>query len=883
MRDAPTPSMQQYLKAKAEHPDCIVLFRMGDFYETFYEDAVETARILDIALTSRDRDAPDPIPMAGVPWHSANQYIARLVAAGKRVAICEQMEDPKQAKGLVRREVVRVVTPGVLLDTEMADPTEANHLVCAVTDDGGIALAALDASTGCLLGGLLRSPEDLVAALGRLVPREALVPDSTPDWILQEFNSSRVVRTPISAADLETPAQDEDRLLVAAEATPEALRRAVRAILAYMGRTWPALLKTVRPLAPLPFRDTVLLPPNTVRNLELVASSADGRRAGSLLHLMDRTRTPMGSRLMRSWLLAPMTDIARIEERLDLVEALVKEPTVRARVRAALEGVSDVERLLTRLAGGSATARDLLGLARAVRAAERCEKEVQSGETSRLQGIVAVPQALSGLAGAIEATFVPDPPATIREGGMVRRGVHEALDEALDMAENGRRYLAEYEARERERTGISTLKVRYNRVFGYGIEVSRSLASRVPPEYQRRQTLANAERYVTEELSRLEQQIATAEERAKAIQIEVFEEFRSRVLAAVADLQGLADGLARMDALAALAETAHTRGYARPRVTQGRALRIVQGRHPTVEAALPPGSFVPNDFSMDGVETTLHILTGPNMAGKSTVMRQVALTVILAQAGSFVPADEAEVGLVDAVFTRVGAMDDLAAGRSTFMVEMSEAADILARATDRSLVVLDEIGRGTSTYDGVAIAWAMAEYIQTRIGCRTLFATHYHELTDLARVLPRTRNFSIAVQEWGGRILFLRRLVDGPANKSYGIQVARLAGLPDEVLARAKEVLANLEAGEWDATGRPRLARSKRRQDSGADGRGAVQGPVGQLDLFGARAEPEWPDPIVSRLAGLDVDRLTPIRALEVLAELVAQARNRLEGRPREG
>lgn len=874
MRDAPTPSMQQYLKAKADHPDCIVLFRMGDFYETFYDDAVEAARILDIALTSRNRDAPDPIPMAGVPWHSASQYIARLVAAGKRVAVCEQMEDPKQAKGLVRREVVRVITPGVLLDTEMPDPAEANHLVCTVADDRGVGLVALDASTGTLQGAALRALEDLGAALGRLVPREVLVPEATPDPVRQELASLGALHTPVPLADLEGVAPEEERLLPAGDATPTAVRLAARAILAYVGRTWPALMRTVQPLTPLPFRDTLLLPPNTIRNLELVAGTGDGRRAGSLLHLLDRTRTAMGSRLLRSWLLAPLMDIARIDERLDRVEALVREPTMRAGVRAALEGVPDVERLLTRLAGGAATVRDLLALARAVRAAGRCAAEVGSRDAG-LADLVVVPEVLSDLARSIEGTFVTDPPATVREGGgasggragtMVRRGVHEALDEALDMAENGRRYLAEYEVRERERTGIPTLKVRYNRVFGYGIEVSRSSQARVPPEYQRRQTLTHAERYVTEELSRLEQQIATADERSKTIQEEIFEDYRARVLGAVPAFQGLAAGMARLDALAALAEVAHTRGYCRPRVTPGRSLRIVQGRHPTVEASLPPGSFVPNDFAMDGVEATLHILTGPNMAGKSTVMRQVALTVILAQAGSFVPADEAEIGLVDALFTRVGAMDDLAAGRSTFMVEMSEAAEILARATDRSLVVLDEIGRGTSTYDGVAIAWAMAEFIQARVGCRTLFATHYHELTDLARVLPRTRNFSIAVQEWGGRILFLRKLVDGPANKSYGIQVARLAGLPDEVLARAREVLANLEAGEWDTTGRPVLARSRRRGDPG----------VGQLDLFGVAPAPEGPDPVVARLADVDVDRLTPIEALQVLSDLVEAARRRV-------
>jgi len=434
------------------------------------------------------------------------------------------------------------------------------------------------------------------------------------------------------------------------------------------------------------------------------------------------------------------------------------------------------------------------------------------------------------------------------------------------MAEDGRRFLAEYEARERERTGIQTLRIRYNRVFGYAIEVTRSLLSKVPPDYQRRQTLANAERFVTEELSRLEQQISGADERSREIEYEVFEGFCAAVLEAGAKFQELAARLARLDAMAALAEVAHTRGYCRPRLTRARGIRIVAGRHPIVEASLPPGSFVPNDYEMDGQEVLLDILTGPNMAGKSTVMRQVALIVVMAQMGCFVPADEAEIGLVDALFTRVGAMDDLAAGRSTFMVEMSEAAEILARATEQSLVILDEIGRGTATYDGVAIAWAMAEYILEHLRCRTLFATHYHELTDLARSWPRVRNLNITVQEWGGQILFLRKLAPGPANKSYGIQVARLAGLPDEVIARAREVLANLEAGEWDALGRPVLARSRRRKNA----------PVtGQLDLFGSLNAAE-PDPLLRRLAGLDPNRLTPIEALQLLSDLVEEARRKV-------
>lgn len=862
MRDAPTPSMQQYLRAKAEYPDCIVFFRMGDFYETFYEDAVETSRILDIALTSRNRDDPNPIPMAGVPWHSASQYIARLVAAGKRVAICEQMEDPKQAKGLVRREVVRVITPGVLLDTEMPDPSQPHHLVSLHKDDRGFGIAALDATTGALLGAEARDQGELSAALSKFSPREVLVEKGLYSEVEETLAPFKPLVTEVSEGMLKSQAPDEERLLDGA--VPAALRLAVRAILSYLARTNAALLATTKPLELLSLRETLLLPPSTVRNLEIVSTSLEGRAHGSLLQLLDETRTPMGSRLLRAWLLGPLVDVQKIEARLDRVEALVKNPLVRAGLREALRGTPDVERLLTRLASGSATARDLLGIARTVKAAMRCRDELNRIESVQYE--LSVPEELVALAEAVSNTFVSDPPASTRDGGMVKRGVNEALDQALDMAENGRRYLLEYEARERERTGIPSLKVRYNRVFGYAIEVSRSAQSRVPSDYQRRQTLANAERYVTEELSRLEQQIVTADERAKQIELEIFEEYRSKVLAETARLQAMAVQLATLDVLAALAEVAHKRGYCRPKVTSGRSIKIVQGRHPTVEAALPPGAFIPNDFEMDGSEVIMHIITGPNMAGKSTVMRQVALMVVMAQMGSFVPADAAEIGVADAVFTRIGAADDIVSGRSTFMVEMAEAADILSRASDRSLVILDEIGRGTSTFDGVAIAWAIAEYIHNRIGCRTLFATHYHELTDLVRVLPKARNFSVAVKEWGGKVLFLRKLVDGPANRSYGIQVARLAALPEEVLDRAREVLANLEAGEWDIFGIPVLARSRRKK-------ARVEG---QLDLFGVSQE--QPDPLVEGLARLDVNRMTPLEALRVLADMVEAAKKRIGG-----
>lgn len=859
MADTITPSMQQYLRAKAEYPDCILLFRMGDFYETFFEDAIEVSRLLDLTLTSRDKDVPDPIPMAGVPWHAASSYIARLLEHGKKVAICEQMEEARPGKGLVRREVVRVITPGVLLDTELSDPVAANHLATAAKDERGLAIAALDASTGTLLGGFFASEEDARMAMGRLNIREVLISPESDETVSTLLRNTGALATEISSMNInELP--EKARSLIPAPPVPESLRIAVRNLLSYLNRTHAALLNMVRPMEPLLPSEAIALPPTTIRNLELLTTFSGSRGQGTVFGFLNRTRTSMGARLLRSWLLAPLRDISAIERRLDVIEGLVLEPVVRTRVREALTGVPDIERVLTRLAAGSATARDLLGLARAARALEVCAEALAS--TKREALTITIPAGILDMAATIEATFVPDPPPTIKEGGMVRRGVDAELDEALSMAENGRRYIAEYEARERERTGIANLKVRYNRVFGYTIEVTKANQTKVPADYERRQTLAQAERYTTRELMELEHQVTTAEERSCAIEARIFEEKRAEILAIARSFQDMATQLALLDAYAALAEVAHTHDFKRPKITTQRTIRIVQGRHPIVEVSLPIGAFVPNDFEMDGIETTLVIITGPNMAGKSTIMRQVALIVLLAQMGSFVPAVEAEIGLVDAIWTRVGAMDDLAAGRSTFMVEMCEAAEMLSRATDRSLLILDEIGRGTSTFDGVAIAWAVAEYIQSRIGCRTLFATHYHELTDLVRDVPRTRNQSVAVKEWGGQVLFLRKLVDGPASKSYGIQVARLAGLPDEVINRAREVLANLEAKELDAVGRPTIAKGRR------------QSLVGQLDMFGTQLLVE--DELVKKLASIDVNRLSPIEALEVLADMVAQAKMRL-------
>ena len=855
--------MQQYLKAKAEHPDCMVLFRMGDFYETFYDDALEAGRLLDIAVTSRNKDAEDPVPMAGVPWHSVSGYIQRLIDAGKRIAICEQMEDPKQAKGLVRRDVVRVITPGVLLDSELTDPTESNHLVCLLKDPRGWAAAALDASTGEFFGTFTTSDNDLRLFLDRLVPREILLFE--PDDAVVAMVPARVtLRTMLTPADLDfskMPARAAGLFARAGQTTPA--KPAAAAVLAYVGRTHPALLETIRPFAQAVAADTMALPTTTIRNLELLSTTSGDRQRGCLFSYLNRTRTGMGARLLRQWMLAPLASTGSIAARQDKVAALFENPTERARIRNALAGIPDMERLLTRLAGGNSSARDLRALASGINGMAEATAVISAASLPGLSDFVAVDAGLRDMAAAVETTFVPDAPSTVKDGGMVRRGVSDELDRAVDMAENGRQYIAAYEAEERVRSGISKLRVKYNRVFGYTIEIPNSAAKDAPADFIRRQTLANAERFTTTRLSELERQVSTAEETSKDLQFQIFEKWRLAVLDARVKLQDLASAIAALDVLSTLADVAHMNGWSRPVVNDGRGVSIVEGRHPIVEASIPDGTFVPNDFVLDGTDTNLTIITGPNMSGKSTIMRQVAIIVLLAHMGSWVPADSAEIGIVDAIYTRVGAMDDIAAGRSTFMVEMSEAAEMLARATDRSLLILDEIGRGTSTFDGVAIAWAIAEHIQDRIRCRTLFATHYHELTDLVRSIPAARNQSVAVKEWGHEVLFLRKLVDGPASRSYGIQVARLAGLPDEVIARAREVLANLENSELDTVGRPMLARSRRR---------APVQMIPQLDLFGGAAEPE-PDPIVMELAAIDPERMTPLDALSTLAGLVERAR----------
>ena len=845
---AQTPMMRQFFEAKAQHPDAILLFRMGDFYETFFEDAEEAARLLELTLTSRNKKDDDPIPMAGVPHHALWSYVPRLLEAGRKVAICEQVEDPRDAKGLVRRQVVRVITPGVVLDAPGLASHQNNYLAALwrAAEDQPLGLAWIDASTGERTAAPVHDLPRALDELARIEPAE-LVLDAA-DGALAASVAERfpeLLRSPVAVARL--------------DADPEPLAGAVALVDAYLARTQLGTELPLKPVARQDLDGALRLGATAVRNLELCQTLADGKRRGSLLGLIDQTRTAMGSRRVKQWLLYPLLEAARIRRRHEAVAALVEDPITRATVREDLAEVYDLERLVTRTVAGTAGPRDIAALASSL------ERVGPIGERLSATGAPVLEELAAGLdpvreaIASVHAGLVDEPPAVLKDGGVMREGFHPELDELIAVGRDGKAWFQRYAEKLRAESGIGSLKIRFNNVFGYFIEVTKANLRHVPDTWLRKQTLANSERYYTPELKEREEKVLGAHDRRIALELELFETLRGHLARLGARIQATADAVATLDVLAGLAELAQRRGYVRPEVDEGFALDIRDGRHPVIESLVPAGEFVPNDVLVDADDDQILIITGPNMAGKSTVMRQAALIVILAQMGSFVPAAAARIGVVDQVFTRVGASDNLTRGLSTFMVEMTEAAAILATATRRSLVVLDEIGRGTSTYDGVSIAWAVAEHLHDAIGARTLFATHYHELTELAATRPRIANMTIAVRQWKDDIVFLRRLVPGGTNRSYGIQVGRLAGLPSPVVERAREILANLELAATDPDGRPRAARS------------ADAGPAQpwQLSLFAPAAAPT-PSQVEARLAEIDPDELTPRGALELLYELRA-------------
>jgi DNA mismatch repair protein MutS len=899
-----TPMLEQYLRVKSAHPDALLFFRLGDFYEMFFEDAERAAPILDVALTTRSKKDDVPIPMCGVPYHSVQPYIARLLAAGLKVAICDQMEDPATARGLVDRAVVRVVTPGTVTEEECLDPKTPNYLVAVTREteqlgagdredvaresrlaparhsdptpvlspvEGGggragpsargpasVVVAAVDLSTGELRIAPLADTVALADELARLAPREVLalagdaalaaaVRSALPEVLLNALPAERF--------DGQRARQWLDSHGGAAGDTAVVGLRGVGALLWYLGETHRAGLEHLRLPEVHGHGERLQLDQATRRNLELLATMR-GERRGSLLWVLDQTMTPMGGRLLRQWLLAPLTDIAAIGERLDAVELLRERHSWRQSLEAELRAIGDLERLGGRLAAGRVTPRDLTGLAVTLERIGRLKQALAEVPASALRRCGIELDEMRDVAARIAATLADDPPLNPRAGGVIRGGYDATVDELRGLSHSGKQYISQLETNERQRSGIASLKVRYNNVFGYYIEVTKPNLHLVPPDYRRKQTTANAERFITPQLEEYEAKVVGAEERVTALEYELFTTLVGTVAAQQARLSRSAAAVAHLDVLCGLAIAAERHQYARPQLSRARRVVIRDGRHPVVEIMAGRNGFVPNDCILDPDGPQILTITGPNMAGKSTYLRQVALIVLMAQMGSCVPAAAAEIGIADRLFTRVGASDNLAGGESTFMVEMKETADILAHLTPRSLVILDEIGRGTSTFDGISIAWAVAEHLHAAAARPlVLFATHYHELTDLARTHERIENRSVAVREWKGDVVFLRRIVEGPASQSYGIQVARLAGVPTPVIERAKQILRNLEQGELNEAGQPRLAQ----------GNGAA---AGQLALFGQR-EPLLRDALLR----VDVDRLTPLDALTRLHALVELAR----------
>ncbi len=862
-----TPMMRQYLEIKSGYPDAILFFRMGDFYEMFLDDALLASRVLDIALTSRNRGSGDEIPFCGVPYHSVAPYIARLIETGHKVAICEQVEDPKQAKGIVRREVVRVVTPGLLIESESLVPDENNYLLALCEASGGNwGCAWLDVSTGEFRATELAGATAALAEAVGINPREILLSDTLdretlpPD--LRSFLNERIVsRAPAWIYD-----RDYAATLLCGHfgaASPEALGLegapaallAAAAALYYLRENRKAALPHIRDILVSRRSQHLALDPATRRNLEITASMAEGKRTGSLLGCLDRTGTAMGARRLKQWLSYPLIEPEPIRQRLDAVEELLESSTLREELAARLKNVADLERLNGRIGMASASGRDLRALHDSLVHLPLLLDRLAEVQASLLQSLMVTVDPLDDICRLVARGIIESPPFSLREGGIIATGYNDELDELRAISSEGKGFIARLEAQERARTGISTLKIRYNRVFGYSIEVTKSNLAAVPADYIRRQTLANAERYVTSELKNYEEKVLGAEERICTLEFTLFQEIRELVAAQAERIARTADGLAILDVLLSLASIAGERSYCKPLVDESDVIDIRDGRHPVIEAMKLGERFVPNDTLLDAESNQLLMITGPNMAGKSTYMRQVALITLMAQAGSFVPASEARIGIADRIFTRVGAGDNLARGQSTFMLEMMEAAGILRNATPRSLIIMDEIGRGTSTFDGVSIAWAVAEYIHDIPTCRsrTLFATHYHELTELAATRERIKNFTVAVREWNDQIIFLRTIIPGGASHSYGIQVARLAGMPADVIERAKEILHNLESGEFEE-GAPRLAKSSKKPP---------REPSPQFSLFETSE-----DQLRQRLKKLNIATLTPLEALNLLDEL---------------
>jgi DNA mismatch repair protein MutS len=851
--------MQQYREIKSQHQNAILFFRMGDFYEMFYEDAEIASRALGLTLTSRNNGGAAEVPLAGIPVKAASEYLRRLVGQGFRVSICEQIEDPKDAKGIVKRAVVETITPGAAFADEMLDGSRNNYLCAIITGESLCGIAAADISTGDFRLSVVE-PADVEAHLSRLSPRELLVNAHSADqakagnpqtliteradWEFDGAIARETLQKHFEIASVEGFgfSQDDELAICAAGA-----------LLRYLNELQPGALKHLaRPRIERNGK-TIALDEMTRRNLELVESLRTGDSSGTLLSVLDRTVTPMGARLLRQWILAPLRNKPDIEARLDSVEAFVADPLARSAIRDALDGVRDIERLSAKISAGRSSPRDVRALGDSLSRIPEFARtlEMLSGSHAAIKSLSDSCDKCEDLAAEITRTIVSSPPIAVGDVATIAQGFDQELDDLRQLRDGGKDGIARIQMEERTRTGINSLKVGYNRVFGYFIEVTNTNSHLVPPDYQRRQTLTGAERYITPALKEYEEKILSAAELIEERERAILEKLRSFIAAQIGRLQLLASLVAEADVFAALAEVAEREAYVRAEVRDDFDLEITAGRHPVVERMMPREKFIPNDLFLSG-DARLIVLTGPNMAGKSTILRQIGLIVLMAQIGSYVPAAKARIGLVDKVFTRVGASDNLVRGQSTFMVEMSETSAILHTATKASLVLLDEIGRGTSTYDGVSIAWAVSEHLHNSVGCKTVFATHYHELTQLSDELAAVRNFNVQVREVGEKILFLHRLAPGGADRSYGIEVGRLAGLPQPVLARARELLKHLESGHLIENGKVKAE---------------VPSGQGQLPLF------EVTNPALDELRGIDTNAITPLQALEILSRLVAQSK----------
>ena len=867
-----TPMIAQYLRIKEQYPDTILFYRMGDFYEMFFEDAQVASRVLQITLTSRNKNDESPVPMCGVPHRAAKNYIARLIDHGYKVAVCDQVEDPAKAKGLVKREVVRVITPGMIIEDEFLDERTNNYVLAVAINDNGYGIARLDISTGTFRVTEPRSLAALMEEVSRISPHELLLPVS-----LQNSHDAAPIRQSlpeVTVSYLDDQAfeykRGYERLTeqfhtVSLEGFGcehmKAGIQAAGAVVYYVRETQKQTLQHLTGLETYFIENHLLVDERSWQNLELSRNIRTGSRRGTLIGIIDRTLTAMGARLLAEWMRYPLIDVEKIRRRHEAVQEARDKVQLRRDLRESLKSVHDLERIGSKIVMGHANARDLVALKRSLQMLP-----VIWAQLSNMQSELFSPpenlESLRELAALIDRAIREDAPPTINEGGIIKTGYRPELDELVQISRDAKGWLAQLEVREKQATGISTLKVRFNKVFGYYLEVPKGRADDVPDHYVRKQTLVNAERYITDELKTFEMKALGAEDRRAALEYEIFNEIRGHVTRKSSYILNAARFLAQLDCLTNLAEIAAQNDYHRPEITTDGVITITDGRHPVVEKMITGERFVPNTIQLDNHQNQVLIITGPNMAGKSTVLRQVALMVIQAQMGGFIPAAKASISITDRIFTRVGALDNLSHGQSTFLVEMQETANILNNATADSLVIMDEIGRGTSTFDGLSIAWAVAEHLHDLggRGVKTLFATHYHELTELARTKERVKNFNIAVKEWNDEIIFLRKLVEGGTNRSYGIQVARLAGIPAQVIQRAKKILAGIEqehSGLSDYV------------PEGGDNQMSKHSPV-QLDLFG-----KTENIILDKLQRADLSRMTPLEALNFLNELQEEAKSK--------